>query len=79
METRDIVKLNDGRLGVILEMNHDGAEVITIESGITCFSIHKEIVSYDRLELATASERKKLISDLYDLEYLACNITDRYE
>lgn len=79
METRDIVKLNDGRLGVILEMNPDGAEVVTIESGITCFSIRKEIVSYDRLELATASERKKLISDLYDLEYLACNITDRYE
>lgn len=78
METRDIVKLNDGRLGVILEMK-DNVEVVTIESEITCFAIHKEIVSQDSIQLANASERKKLISDLYDLEYLACNITDRYE
>lgn len=78
METRDIVKLNDGRLGVILEMG-DNVEVVTIESGITCFIIHKEIVSQDEIQLADARERKKLISDLYDLEYLACNITDRYE
>lgn len=78
METRDIVKLNDGRLGVILEMG-DKVEVVTIESGITCFIIHKEIVSQDEIQLADARERKKLISDLYDLEYLACNITDRYE
>ena len=78
METRDIVKLNDGRLGVILEMK-DNVEVVTIESGITSFVIHKEIVSQDKIQLANASERKKLISDLYDLEYLACNITDRYE
>lgn len=78
METRDIVKLNDGRLGVILEMD-DNVEVVTIESGITCFAIHKEIVSHDDIQLADANERKKLISDLYDLEYLACNITDRYE
>lgn len=79
METRDIVKLNDGRLGVILEINGDKVEVVTIESGITCFIIHKEIVSHDNIQLADARERKKLISDLYDLEYLACNITDRYE
>lgn len=78
MKTRDIVKLNDGRLGVILEMG-DNVEVVTIESGITCFIIHKEIVSQDEIQLADARERKKLISDLYDLEYLACNITDRYE
>ena len=78
METRDIVKLNDGRLGVILEMG-DNVEVVTIESGITWFIIHKEIVSQDEIQLADARERKKLISDLYDLEYLACNITDRYE
>ena len=57
----------------------DNVEVVTIESGITSFVIHKEIVSQDKIQLANASERKKLISDLYDLEYLACNITDRYE
>ena len=78
METRDIVKLNDDRLGVILEMG-DNVEVVTIESGITCFIIHKEIVSQDEIQLADARERKKLIFDLYDLEYLACNITGRYE